>query len=800
MVEREPGTISPLAGLRVVEFGHYLAGPLTGVLLADQGADVLTVAPPTGSGLDPATTAILRRGKRVQSADLRDRDARAAVRDRVEQADVVIENFRPGVMDRLGFGYEQVAAINPAVIYLSLPGFSRHDDRAAMPGWEGVIAAACGFYTDLSLPGAVLDAPPTYTPLPLPSIYAGVHGAIAVAAAVFARLGHGAGDRIEVPLLDAAMSAAAGLVYRVRDQPDRYNMPPAPRRLLDLLSDIRLPRSLSRTPPGRWSARSTAWLGELTDRLSPPLFANYRCADGRYLFLCAMDNEKHVARLLDVTGLAATAADLGFVQGNCLDVPPSHHNINAYRGTSPRWMRLRRAMSRVFATRPAMEWERRLTEAGVPAAVQRSTTEWIEHTLATASGIVRHIDDRAEPGVTVDLSAADPGSSAFTPDSPRPHPRTPWLHGITVLDLSNVIAGPSCARTLAEFGADIIQIAPTAPRMGPRQTLHFGLEVNAGKRGIAVDLATDAGRRILHELAARSDVLAHNCLPRQAARLGFDPVTAHGINDRLITVAVTAFGGPATDIHDDLPGYDPTLQAATGIMTRYGGTHTPALHGLASCVDYVTGYSGAYAAILGLIARARGARHIHARTSLARLATWVQLPFLNAHGPQPSGLDARGTGPTDRIYRARDGWLFLSAGRPDAPAPGNLAAMIEKSTVTDAIDYARAHGWAAHRLVDARTMRCLAAPVGPPDPSAPPRSGQVRIAAHPSGLRYWVPVASWVRSDRTPRRELAPAPHPGQHTDEILTALGYSDTAIADLHRHSIVTDRWFDGDAYLPD
>ncbi|QIS18920.1 hypothetical protein [Nocardia terpenica] len=87
-----------------------------------------------------------------------------------------------------------------------------------------------------------------------------------------------------------------------------------------------------------------------------------------------------------------------------------------------------------------------------------------------------------------------------------------------------------------------------------------------------------------------------------------------------------------------------------------------------------------------------------------------------------------------------------------------------------------------------------------PDLSGPLPSGQVRMADHPSGLRYWVPVASWVRSDVTPRRELAPAPHPGQHTDEILTALGYSGTAIAIPHRDGSITDRWFDGDDYLPD
>ncbi|WP_297622101.1 CoA transferase [Nocardia sp.] len=618
-----------LSGLRVVEFGHYLAGPLAGVFLADQGADVIVVQPPGGSGTDPATSAILQRGKSVRVIDLRDVDAAARVRVLVEAADVVIENFRPGVMDRLGFGYAQVVATNPGVIYLSLPGFSRHDERSSMPGWEGAISAACGFYSDLSLPA-------------------------------FRRL-------------------------------------------------------------------------------------------------------------------------------------------------------------------PAQEWEQRLTESGVPAAMQRTTAEWVEHALALGNGIVRRAGDHVEPGPQVDVTAAGltdpetatgtwPHARTFDPIATGARPATGWLDGITVLDLSNVIAGPSCARTLAELGADVVQIVPTVPKMGPRQTLHFGLEVNPGKRSIAVDLATEGGQGVLRDLIARADVLAHNCLPHQARRLGFDPDSAHRVDRRVITVAMTAHGGPDQAASDLLPGYDPTLQAATGIMTRYGGERTPALHGLASCIDYFTGYSGAFAAILGLVARSRSGYDISARTSLARMATWIQLPFLNGDGTEPSGLDASGTDPADQIYKARDGWLFLSAGdrstrTPGVGVPADLPARIARYTVAEAVRYALEQDWAAHPIVTGRMMR-RAAPAArnpaPAKPEAAPESsegpsGRVEFVDHPSGLRYWVPVASWVRSDFTPRRSLSPAPFPGQHTAEILAELGRTPQDIAQLHSAAIVADRWATGGLYLP-
>lgn len=271
---------------------------------------------------------------------------------------------------------------------------------------------------------------------------------------------------------------------------------------------------------------------------------------------------------------------------------------------------------------------------------------------------------------------------------------------------------------------------------------------------------------------------------------------------------MTAHGGPNPGVSDVLPGYDPTLQAATGIMTRYGGERTPALHGLASCIDYFTGYSGAFAAILGLVARSRGGYDISARTSLARMATWSQLPFLNGDGTEPSGLDARGTGPADQIYRARDGWLFVSAGarQPGAEVPGDLSARIARYTVAEAVRYALQQEWAAHSVVTGRMMRqeALAAahnpmPAKSDAASSESASGRVELVEHPSGLRYWVPVASWVRSDFTPRRSLRPAPFPGQHTCEILAELGRTPQHITDLLDGAIVAEHWATGGHYLP-
>ena len=137
----ETGT-GPLAGLRVLDFGQYVAGPLTAVLLADQGADVIHVDPPGGPRWAGVADAFFNRGKRRVILDLKQPEDLAAARRLAGEADVVIENFRPGVLDRLGLDLDAARRARPALITCSLPGFGASDPRAGMRGYEGVIAAA----------------------------------------------------------------------------------------------------------------------------------------------------------------------------------------------------------------------------------------------------------------------------------------------------------------------------------------------------------------------------------------------------------------------------------------------------------------------------------------------------------------------------------------------------------------------------------------------------------------------------------------------------------------------------------
>ncbi len=198
----DPG---PLAGLDIVDFGHYFAAPIASMLLADQGANVVRVLAPSGPELPQPQHRVLNRNKRVVNLDLRTTDGRAAARTLAERADVVIESFRPGVMARRTLDYASLAPSNPGLVYLSLPGFASTDSaRADIQAWEGVVSAASALYTTGLRQR--LNYPPLYVPAPICSTFAAMHGAIAVLAAIAHRDRTGCGALLEVPLVNAGIS------------------------------------------------------------------------------------------------------------------------------------------------------------------------------------------------------------------------------------------------------------------------------------------------------------------------------------------------------------------------------------------------------------------------------------------------------------------------------------------------------------------------------------------------------------------------------------------------------------------
>ncbi len=209
----------PLAGLRVIEATTTWAGPMCACLLADFGADVIKLelpggemarhAPPFLPGTDPPVSflhATVNRNKRSMTLDLRRPEGRDLFLRLAGGADVVVENFRPGTMEHWGVGYEQVRALRPDVIYVSISGFGQFGPETDRLGYDPLAQAESGF---LSLNGSP-DGPPVKAPTFLADDLAGVHGALAALAALHHRMRTGEGQHVDVALLDAMLFQSTG--------------------------------------------------------------------------------------------------------------------------------------------------------------------------------------------------------------------------------------------------------------------------------------------------------------------------------------------------------------------------------------------------------------------------------------------------------------------------------------------------------------------------------------------------------------------------------------------------------------
>jgi CoA:oxalate CoA-transferase len=204
-------SLLPLEGLRVLDFSQFLAGPYAALKLADLGADVVKVEragvgdlsrylylTDTKIGGESTIFHAINRNKRSVEVDMKNDDHRAALRELVKGADVVLQNFRPGVMDRLGFGYDAVRAINPKIVYGSVSGYGTEGPWVDLPGQDLLAQARSGM---MWLTGGAHDGP-VAVGLPIGDILAGAALAHGVLALLFRRERQGVGGLVETSLME----------------------------------------------------------------------------------------------------------------------------------------------------------------------------------------------------------------------------------------------------------------------------------------------------------------------------------------------------------------------------------------------------------------------------------------------------------------------------------------------------------------------------------------------------------------------------------------------------------------------
>jgi crotonobetainyl-CoA:carnitine CoA-transferase CaiB-like acyl-CoA transferase len=202
----------PLNGIRVVDLTRVVAGPYCTMMLGDMGAEVLKIEEP-GHGDDTRAWGPylngqssfylqLNRSKKSVALDLKTADGAAALRDLLATADVLIENFRPGSLSQLGFGYTAVAAVNPKLIYCSITGYGQTGPCAQLPGYDAVIQGEAGI---MDMTGFA-DGAPTRVGVAITDYLAGLYASQGILLALYERQTSGLGQHVDVALFDAMLS------------------------------------------------------------------------------------------------------------------------------------------------------------------------------------------------------------------------------------------------------------------------------------------------------------------------------------------------------------------------------------------------------------------------------------------------------------------------------------------------------------------------------------------------------------------------------------------------------------------
>ena len=646
-----------LQGIRVLDLGQYLAGPLAARMLADQGAEVVRVEPPGGPRwATPLNGELLRERARTVILDLATESGRDEARRLARQSDVVVENFRPGVMSRLGLAPDDLLTRDPRLVVCSLPGFGSRDPRAALPGWEGVVLAAAGCYATRSremLQGEWWPTDgPAFTPLLLGSVFGATLGVVGITAALLARERDGLGQLVEVPLHDAFFEAigARALTYE------------------------------RNTPPG-------ALLGS----------GFYRCSDGRYVSLITVWY-RHLEWFLVAAGREEWLAD-------------GSANYEALKNDDRARVELGHRMVDLLATRTASEWEELGRHAGVPLAAVRTAAEWQAEAPRLVPESVRVDASGVRPAPVVRVHDQGPairrerGGASSEGEGP--------LAGTRVVDMTRVLAAPTVARILAELGAEVtkVDVAPGTTRAGLREPF-FHESVNRGKRLLVADVHSPDGEEQIAELCAGADVLVTSFTQPALRRLGVDVGTIAGTAPHLVHAYVNAFGrsGPWADLR----GYAEIANTVTGITARTLGAGPPS--GVAPNVDlprspatdYAAGILGAFAVLLGLLRRERAGRVSAVETTLVDAACLEQLAQLHGSDEPADVTGMLGWSELQRLYRTSDGWVFVGISETQRDALADLvgasdavglAKVFAQRTAHDTCALVAEAGGAAHPLV-----------------------------------------------------------------------------------------------------
>ncbi len=827
----------PLAGVKIIDFGQYIAGPAVGMLLGDLGATIIKIDPPSGPMWDSPANAALNRNKLIINLDLKTEDGLEKAQALCAEADILIENFRPGKLAKLGIDFEQMCKDRPELITLSIPGFASNDEeRRELRAFESIVATSSGVYTDMGLNRMLMGLNPSFSPLPISSAYASQIAASSTVLALQSRQITGLGDNIEVPLAAAVMEGLCYNSIKVEEMPLRYLTQ----------REVEIDRRRIEGLPMNVSYED---LQELLD----PFFRSYMCKDGRMFYVVCPSHKYHAKRCLEVLGIYQEMLDEGLTSEEDTYKPYNQWESDTSLGVYPmtkEWAdKLAARMKEIFMTRTSHEWKKMFGRAGVPGAPQRWLQEWIHDEYAEASGLMIDVWDpeygeMTQPGPVVWMEES--GEEALKPNARRwvdfneameilkkhrteiPEPsdenaQESWLSGVRILDLSNVIAGPHSVSYLARFGAEIIKLDPSEPLYDSWNTVIYGMSQMRGKRSVLTDMKSNHGRQAFEDLLKTVDVVVWNAPDSQIKKMGLDAENLRRINPNAIFCKLDCFSGVQRGVRTDYIGYDDLVQATTGIMLRFGGAmDRPEEHAHVGTIDVMCGFGGALSVAAALYQKHRFGRIGRGRTSLSSNSGLLQIPFAYDYKgrglfDEPSGPEMNGYDDLSRFYWTASGtYILLSSYESDVPRfrqvegleelpdipledrATYLATEFQSQPATEWVERMRKADIAVAICDNIDSLRAENSRIADGKPGTENGSYSFSIYPdHPSGHEVTQLDPYAVRTKRAKIYSLEPPEKFGSSTRAVFKELGYSEEAINMMIKSGGLSESW--SEEYLP-
>jgi crotonobetainyl-CoA:carnitine CoA-transferase CaiB-like acyl-CoA transferase len=689
----EPSTAGPFADVRVLELTRGIAGRTAGMLLADLGADVVRASDDRPDAERDPGGLCWDRGKVL--APLHGTSV-SELRRLAAAADVMLTDLRPAELAGHWASPGEALAASPRLVHGWLPPYAARGRWSDLPDDPLLLAAVGGFADHFP---AVADVPVAPV-VPTVSYIQGAVGAAAIAAALVGRGADGPGRRVTVSGLDAIAATQASMMMTAED--------------------------------------GTAILSAGKRAPGAPNYRSYRGSDGQWLYLAAL-TPGFFFRALEVLDRMDILVRED-VAGEFMNL--LRPDVGAAVGEE---------LAETFAARPRAFWLRLLADAGIPSAPVTTREEWLAGEQVTAVGARLEADHPGlgrvvMPGLAVRLSATPggvrhlpsaehvaaasslwPGADGATAAGGEPGGGAASdlpLAGIRVLDMSTFLAAPFASTLLADFGADVVKVEPAGGDPYRVYSASY-TAVNQRKRAAALDLRKPDERGALLRLAADADVLVDNLRADSLSRLGLGDGVLAAAFPRLVRCSVSAYG--RTGPFADLPGFDPVMQARSGMMLAQGGADDP-VASVAPIHDVGTAALAALGILAALFARARTGRGQHVTASLAGSSVFLQsgelTTFAGRSVAQAGGVDFPGPSAVRRYHRASDGWLAVAATTADQVAELLAAAgHPEWSALDDAALADRLGGVLASRPVEDWVTELAARRV----PACPvlPRAGEL---------------------------------------------------------------------------